>query len=293
MPLYEEARLAALAEPAAVGAQWEPDAVLHLSEAQVDAILTEVVAAKGRFDGKIEGSVFGVAVSATPDLALDGLKLGESAKCGSCVAVDAALSGDVEWSLGGRKGTVPVKAKAAFDALFAAKDESGIFSVTAVPRDLRKLDVELGNVDASVAKVLEKELGDWLRDDFFADIRRAAARGRVPSARQHDVDRDVVEVAVPREGRRRRSGHQRGVPARALPGLAARHRTGEVVRSGGRRIRGRGGSDLAEHRRERVHDGHALLAARRTRVVAGLHRHRGHRGEPPRDQARPEGRRRG
>jgi hypothetical protein len=168
---YESARDAALAAPGPVPAGWQPDIVLHLSPKQVDEIVTVVLEENGNYRDRFEKSVLGVTLTATPDLDLDDVKLGPSKACEGCVAVDAALSGDIAWSVAGRKGTVPVKAKAKMDAQFEAVDREGIFKVTAAPRDVRDLEIKLQNVDASVADALEKGVREWLREEFLKKVK--------------------------------------------------------------------------------------------------------------------------
>lgn len=171
MPLYQQARDDALADPGPPPADWKPDAVLHLSKTQLDEVVTAALESHGALTGRIKRSVLGLEIVATPDLTIDELTLGASKACKACVAVDTKLSGDVQWTAAGRKGKVPVKVAAAFDVeLSATEAEASTFAMTAAPRELRDLKLTFGSVDATVARVLEQGVGDWLREDFLKDV---------------------------------------------------------------------------------------------------------------------------
>jgi hypothetical protein len=171
IPQYEAARADALADPGPPPEDWKPDAILALSESQVDEMAGVLVEVYGRVEDRVETFVLGVPLVAEPKLAVKDVAISGSGRCKGCVAVDAKLAGDVKWSLGPKKGVVPVRATAGFDCEFVAQDEGGVFDVTLVPRDVHALDLHVGSVDASASKALEQGLAEGLRERLLKDAK--------------------------------------------------------------------------------------------------------------------------
>lgn len=152
-----------MADPGPAPADWKPDAVLSLSEAQLDAILAEALREGGALhqDLPIKGPL-GVKGTVTPNLVIDSLALSPSKACKSCLAVDAELSGDVGWTLGPARGTFPLTARIGLDTqLDAVRSDEG-WEVRAVPEDVRKAEVDIGRAGSQVKAVAEQSLREWV-----------------------------------------------------------------------------------------------------------------------------------
>ncbi len=170
VPQYEAARDAALADPGPPPANWQPDAVLAVAPEQVEAIVDPFLARYGKFEGKIERSVLGVTASATPKLTVTEVKLMPSKACESCLAVDAKLDGTLQWSALGQGGRVPVDGRVRFDGELAVNRAGDAFECTLTPRDVTKVDLDLGGLDGNVQSVLNSQILDWAKTQFKDQI---------------------------------------------------------------------------------------------------------------------------
>lgn len=163
---YEQAKGAALTDPGPAPAHWNPDAVVSISDQLLDELLAEAL----REDGALSEAVpikgpLGVRGTVTPDLTVDSLQLAPSKGCASCVAVDAALSGDVSWTLGPARGTFPLTATIGLDTeIDAVRNEEGTWEIRAIPQDVRQADVDFGGGGAKVSGLAEGPVKEWLRE---------------------------------------------------------------------------------------------------------------------------------
>lgn len=168
MPLYDQARSEALADPGPVPARWQPDLVLHLSGPVIQDVARETIATNGALDQRIEQQVLGVPVSLTPDLAVQKVKVMPSAACPSCLAIDTTVAGTARWAAFGERGDIDLRVHAVVDVQIEAKGAGGLFTVTVAPRDVGKLDVNVSGAQARIGDALEKLASDELRRQLIA-----------------------------------------------------------------------------------------------------------------------------
>jgi len=168
-PDYEAARDNALAKPTVLAADWRPDAVVHLSPALVDELVTVVVQQEGSFKKPFEVPLPVGKARVQPNLHLDSLDLQSTRRCESCLAVYVSMSGVIKWTtpIGGGKSDVEVHADV--DVLLQALDQGDKWIVTALPKQVRSLDLKLGRGKQSLPKVLEGKLAKQIEDRILAD----------------------------------------------------------------------------------------------------------------------------
>jgi len=169
---YEDARTAALADPGPLAPDWRPDAVLHLSPELLDRLLVAVLEEHGTLRDEVAVSIpLGGRLTLKPDLTVESIDLQSTNRCEECLAVDVTLTGPVAWQAGRKEGEIPVTAHAEFDTAFeSTADGKGTWTVTARPRDVRTLTLDLGGTVAMLGPLLESTLGDWLRTDLLRRI---------------------------------------------------------------------------------------------------------------------------
>ncbi|NCG20600.1 MAG: hypothetical protein GWP91_16445, partial [Rhodobacterales bacterium] len=138
MPLYEEARLQALAQPGPLPEAWRPDAVVHLSETLLTHALDVLLASEGTLTEAIDIGL----VTATPTLKVSKLQL-RKAKCATCLGVDATLKGNVviDSPVGAHK--TKVTATLSFDAEFEVEASEEHWVLTVAPRQVEKVKLTL------------------------------------------------------------------------------------------------------------------------------------------------------
>jgi hypothetical protein len=195
---YEEARTAALADPGPVPSDWRPDASLYLSPKLLDRLLVAVLEEHGTLQDEISVSIpLGGRLTLQPDLTVESIDLQSTNRCADCLAVDVTLTGPVAWRAGRNRGEVPVTAHAEFDTAFeSTTDGEGVWTVTARPRDVRALNLELGGTTAMIEPLLESALGDWFR----AELLRRIPPIDLGSFGNEEVPLRAVKVASARRG---------------------------------------------------------------------------------------------
>ncbi|MBW1877600.1 MAG: hypothetical protein JRI25_06135 [Deltaproteobacteria bacterium] len=195
---YEEARTAALADPGPVPSDWRPDAALYLSPELLDRLLVVVLEEHGTLRDEITVSIpLGGRLTLKPDLTVQSIDLQSTTRCEDCLAVDVTLTGPVAWRAGRATGDVPITAHAEFDTAFeSTSDGEGTWTVTARPRDVRDLDLDLGGTTAMLEPLLESTLGDWFRAELLQRIPPI----NLGSFGNEDVPLRAVRVASARKG---------------------------------------------------------------------------------------------
>ena len=153
---YEAEKAAALEEPPGIGAKWDPDLRIRLSDGALDALTTAVVgsgltAASKKLEIKVPG---GVSATLVPEVVVSEVKLRASKACDGCLAVTLGLDGDGAWSVAGKSGSVPLSAKLGAVLAFAAEPDGDGFALTGALRDVTDLEVtvdKVANVDLGPA----------------------------------------------------------------------------------------------------------------------------------------------
>lgn len=165
-PLYNAARDAALANPGPPPVGWTPDAVLQLSAPVVEDVLKTATRDQGALTTTLE---LGPA-RLVPEIRLKSLSVVRSRPCeGGCIGLDAVFDGTISWTAGPLKGEAPVTAHGAVDAVFEVVDERGVFVVTAAPRRLRDLEVEVADLEATI-KGLKRSVRTLIETEALARV---------------------------------------------------------------------------------------------------------------------------
>ncbi len=162
IPLYEEARTEALADPGPLPDVWHPDAVVHLSEAMLTDTLDVLLESEGTLSETLDVAL----LKATPNLKVTQLVLGE-ADCDQCLGVDATLKGDVLVDSPLGKHKAKISAKLSFDAEFAVVAGDTRWVLTVVPRRVRKVKLTVGGTGL---KAVTTPISTWLQSHLLADI---------------------------------------------------------------------------------------------------------------------------
>lgn len=165
VPLYEQARAEALAEPGPVPEHWKPDLVLHLSQGVVRALAMQGLAANDTLHQRVEVAALGVPVTITPDLKGRRVEVGPVPGCPACISVDATLVGPAKWTALGQRGAVDLKVRARFALEATTVLQAGVFTVTVAPRSIDTLDVVVEGAEARVGELVSSALGcDWQQE---------------------------------------------------------------------------------------------------------------------------------
>lgn len=165
-PLYDAARDAALVDPGPPPASWTPDAVVQLSGPVVEDVLQ--AATRGR--GPLSTTLALGPAQVVPEVRLKSLRVVPSRPCeGGCVGLDAVFDGSIAWTAGPLKGTTPFSAHGALDAVFALTEDGDAFVVTAVPRKLRDLEIEIADLDATI-KGLKRSIRTLIETEALSRV---------------------------------------------------------------------------------------------------------------------------
>ena len=156
IPAWEAARDHALQDPGPPPSQWEPDAVLLLSEALVDDALVVLLAEQGNLRGEIAAG----PITAVPDLSVRQVDL-KAAKCERSLRVRAELEGviTVRSLLG--EVDAPVRADLRFDAVFDVVQAGEVWSLTVAPRKLHHVEIDLAGADLAA---FVQPIRTWLEE---------------------------------------------------------------------------------------------------------------------------------
>ncbi len=169
--LYEEARLEALADPGPVPPGWSPDAELGLSWELVTTLAARELqqrleSPQGRL--KLELPL-GLEATVVPDLELRDTQLRPAAACATCVRVDSAFEGELDWKLGQLEGSVPLSLEAQAVLELVSRDtvDGSIVEAT-----LKRASVQLPD-DLQVDRLkidLEDPLSRWVQERIERDF---------------------------------------------------------------------------------------------------------------------------
>lgn len=156
IPEFNAARDAALADPGPAPQDWEPDAVVTLSERLVDEALEDLLDVHGKMESAIDVG----PLKATPKLKVTGVELSR-ARCADCLGIKAELGGHLKVStpLGAVKA--PVSAMLDFDAVFGLDAAEDTWTLTIAPKKVRQVDVDVAGADFSP---LTQPLTSWVSD---------------------------------------------------------------------------------------------------------------------------------
>ena len=159
IPAWEAARDRALQDPGPAPPQWEPDAVLLMSEALVDDALGVLLAEQGNLRGEIAAG----PITAVPDLSVRQVDL-KAAKCERCLRVRAELDGviTVRSLLG--EVEAPVQAVLRFDAVFDVVQADEVWSLTVAPKKLHQVEIDLAGADLAA---FVQPVRAWLEEAFI------------------------------------------------------------------------------------------------------------------------------
>lgn len=166
---FEAARASALAPLGPIPADWVPDAILTLSEDQLDALVAEGLRRGGAMQDEVPISgPLGVKGTIQPDLLVEDLDLGPSKACPGCMAIDTRIAGEVTWTLGPARGVFPVSASIALDTELSAIEGADAWEVLARPHEVRSVDVEIGNAGKQIRSLAEGLLQGWIKEALEA-----------------------------------------------------------------------------------------------------------------------------
>ncbi len=161
--LYEQEKAAVLAAPAPLGATWQPELRVRLSDAALE-VLSQAALSSGLLaaDDEIrwEGPL-GVDAELTPKLEVKGLKLAASKACEACLDLTASLSGTGKWKLGGLKGEVPLALDIGGTVSFEVKKVDDAFQVSGRLRDVSQVKLKTDTIgELDIAKPIQR----WGKD---------------------------------------------------------------------------------------------------------------------------------
>jgi hypothetical protein len=160
LPLYEEQRSLALADPLPAPANWTPDGRIALSERMLQTILAEAIleAQKGGENRALGGPGF----SGTPNIRLQKLSLAEG-NCTDCVALTVSFTGDLDWKLLTKRGKSPFSATASLQSEVLIDHDKEGWHTRLVPKDIEDVRLETEAWSGTLNTALSKPLESWLK----------------------------------------------------------------------------------------------------------------------------------
>lgn len=164
--LYEQEKAAVLAAPAALGASWDPELRVRLSDPALE-VLSQAALESGllKAEDKIrwEGPL-GVEAELSPKLEVKSLELRASKECDACLDLSASLTGTGNWKVGSLKGEVPLSLDIGGVVAFEVKKVDSSFQVTGKLKNVSQVKIKTTTVgDLDIAKPIQswgKELSD-------------------------------------------------------------------------------------------------------------------------------------
>jgi len=169
LPELEARQAATLGPPPEVPANWQPDAVLTLTGPIVRELIEAALATPGVLDHKIP--LAGSRTFIQPKLVVDELSVGASARCATCLEIDATVSGEVSWQIANSSGAAPISGILVLDAELEALEDDRGFAIYARPRDVRSSTLEIGGrTFATVRTMAEGALRGWVRQELGRSI---------------------------------------------------------------------------------------------------------------------------
>ncbi len=169
--LYEQSREEALADPGAAGPGWTPDARLGISWDLVTALAAHELRRQLEDpDAELELSLpLGASASVKPDLELQDTSVAAAKACDTCLRVKSSFAGDLEWSLGGLRGQVPVKVQVSAVLELLTREQG---DTTHVEASLRQATVRLPDAPEveRLRIALDDPLAEWIKERVEADF---------------------------------------------------------------------------------------------------------------------------
>lgn len=156
---YEKAKTAAMVDPGPAPAAWKPDVRVEISPPLLDRLVRLGLESAGSYTAEVD---FGLG-KATPTLMAQKVALGPSRKCPTCFTVDLDLDGHIDWTAGMLgKGTVPAQASARFEVELTTVRDGDDWVVQGLPRDVRRVSIEVPGWSAAVRRAANAPLERWL-----------------------------------------------------------------------------------------------------------------------------------
>lgn len=155
---YQAEKELALAAPPALGAHWDPELRIRLSDDALGtlasaALSTGLLSAEKKITW--EGPL-GVDAELTPKVQVKGLTLTSSKVCDACLDLVADLEGTGPWKLGKLKGEVPLSLELDGTVSFDVRKQGGAFLVSGRVKDIRHVKVKSTTVgDLDIARPIE------------------------------------------------------------------------------------------------------------------------------------------
>lgn len=201
LPLYEEQRLAALAEALPAPSSWTPDGRIAISERMLQTIGAESTKTAQQGNSKLVLS--GPGFSSHPSFKLQKLSLAQG-DCTQCFALTASFVGDVTWRLLTKSGTSPFTAEASIQAEVLIEQDKLGWHIRLKPKDIEHVKLETkgwsSTLNAALAKPLERwlktQIGELLPEIPLADLPESSLPVRAARARSIDGAL-VVEFLTP------------------------------------------------------------------------------------------------
>jgi len=158
---FEARRATLTADPGPAPSDWAPDGVLHLSPALVDALITAGLESYTAFSGEQEIAAGPVSGSAAYALTVRRVDIAQSPRCEGCVEVRTRVRGDVDYRLGGVRGSTPVVANVSLDLrVDATADHAGTWTVAIVPQGVNDVQITIADLAGAVRRPIERQVGE-------------------------------------------------------------------------------------------------------------------------------------
>ncbi len=153
LPLYEEARTEALADPGVPGARWKPDARVDLSFPILDEILSELVEGTAVAETPLDAGLGSI----TPHLAIRRFRLVEDADARDGLTAEIRIEGPitVKTPLGSVEQSVSAEGRLVASLSVAQRD--GGYALVVHPKGLERLKLE---ADGLASQALSSSLRD-------------------------------------------------------------------------------------------------------------------------------------
>lgn len=191
IPQYEASMERALAAPDPTPSQWVPDAVLHLSDDLINAVVQSAIEDYGTFSSTLDLTL----ATFSPDMELSSMRILAGNNCDDCVGIQMELEGVLAYTSILGNGQTDLSATGSLDAGFdISQNDAGDWTVSVQPRRFRFLDVTIGSLTIGVAGVSER-VKDWIDRNLVT---------RVPPQEVMVIDKDDLPLAdvkiVPDQG---------------------------------------------------------------------------------------------
>lgn len=224
---FEAAKAEALAPPAAVEHDWEPDALLQIAPPLFDELVGHAL----KSHGPIRRELRRMGVTLMPEVTFDSADLTASPVCDACVLADLGMVGTVTWRSGLLgTGTVPIRVETqAIIELDAVRRDAG-WEIRAAPRTAEHVAVAMPLMPRVVLELFDEPLRVWVQGELEEMEPKVAGRlsERYPVAALRLVPAgNGLEVEVRTTATR--PGVLQGSPARPTDGWLVHVATASAV----------------------------------------------------------------